>query len=88
MTNEDLQLQLTREFWTKHPQFPGGTRAAQDMTERVAELVDTGKPLNLATMDEAYRQLLVEGRLITEAQAQRMSDKDLLQVVRDSGAEV
>lgn len=89
-----LQNQLVKEFWTKHPQFPGGTQAAQKMTERVQKLVDGympgmgRQPLSSDTLDLAYRQLLQEGELFSEKAAYELSEADLLQVVRDSGAEI
>ena len=83
-----LQDRLAKEFVAKHPQWPGSTQAAQVMTERVVELVNTGHKLNSETLNEAYKQLLSEDRLFSEQQLNRMSDADLEALLKDSGSPI
>lgn len=62
-TDELYQQYLTAAFWQRHQDFPGGSEAAQKMTERVAELTRSGIPLTHDTMDLAYQRLVSEGTI-------------------------
>lgn len=55
---------IAAKFVNSHPDFPGGVKEAELLTEEVIRLQQTGHPLNMGTLELAWRNMVETERIV------------------------